>query len=161
LYLWDWELLSSNPAILRCGLFNVPISKFLNLWGFSINTALTFNILQKLRNFYITPDPERCPKIDNMFWAETLSNANISWDTNNIEEFLEILDEYGNWKGISRQISDKVLILKYRAKLDFINLTLNSKSNKEIIRDSVEKPVKLTTYFRSKMLSYLTVFDRT
>lgn len=154
LELWDWRLLSSNPAILRCDIFNLPISKFLNLWGFSRNTALTLSILQELRNFYFTPDSEKCPKIDNMFWAETLSNTSINWDINNIVEFLDILEEYGNWKGISRQISDKELILKYCEKLDFINLTLNSKSNKEIIWDSELIEVLIKSFKGKELVKY-------
>ena len=151
---WDWYELSSNPVIIECDIFAHPIANHIDIFGLSKNPALSIEILRHIKEFYSCPDISKFPIINEGFWKDAFANANIHWDEHNILEFIEILNEFQNWEAISKKICDKALILKYGNKLDYINLTLNSTSNKDIIWDSELIDVLIETYKGKRFVKY-------
>lgn len=152
--LWDWEILSSNPAILNCDIFESGLSGFINLYGLSHNKSLSLDNLLEIKKRYLEAE---CDEVDSYRkfsneelpikkyckfpWTYAFANANINWNTFDIEHFEEILEEsspFGgnNWNGISEKLTDKSAIVKYSDKLNFYKLTIGRENLNDIEWDS-------------------------
>ena len=88
--LWDWEILSSNPAILDCDIFESSLSRFINLYGLSHNKSVSLDNLLEIKKRYIDAEclegdtyrkfsKEELPvkKYCKFPWVYAFSNVNI------------------------------------------------------------------------------------
>ena len=160
--LWDWDCLSSNPCI------NIDINfinfyfKNISFWGLSQNKSLSYQTLLAIKTLHLSIISESTyPSFEynninrywNFNWYDIFENSLIVWDLENIKEFLEILNNnrlFGrdNWKGISKNLNNKDLILKYSKEIDFFtlaNLNPNILWDIELTGILISKDISLET----------------
>lgn len=144
--LWDWQCLSSNPAILKNDNFLEDYLDKIDLYGLCHNKGLKIEHLRFLRDIYThSGKPLYFSSIHynsknitwSFNWKSAFENANIDWSLSDVDEFFLILDETSitgenNWQGISKNISNKRVIIKHSSKLNFLSICLN---NPEIVWD--------------------------
>ncbi len=134
--IWDWKILSSNPALLEVDIFDSPIIQHLDFYGLSHNKGLQLEHLQKLLYYQLNLVDSERRKIEinginkdwRFDWTYAFENADINWTIDKISLFEEVINDesqpYGNcWAGLSKSITKRDVILKFYKKINFIQLT--------------------------------------